>query len=89
MSKDLTVLVAGTGEPRDITIEPGTSAQDVLRQLDLDGYVLSRDGDSATFFTPTENIYPDVEDGVKLYASTDPKVGRESFGSPACPISIE
>ena len=81
MAKDLSIVVAGTGEPNDITIEPGTTARDVLRALGFKGYVLSKDGSSITFFRPKENIYPLVEDGDKLWASTDPKVGAaEGFG---------
>ena len=78
MAKDFTVVVAGTGEPRDITIEPGTTAEDVLRALNLQGYILCTDGSSTTFLERRENIYPLVEDGAKLWASTDPKVGRGS-----------
>ena len=84
MAKDFTVVVAGTGEPKDITVEPGTTAEDVLRTLGLQGYALSKDGSSSTFFQPKENIYPLVEDGAKLWASTDPKVGgAEGFGPPS------
>jgi hypothetical protein len=77
MAKDLTVAIAASGELKDITIEPGTTAEDILRTLGLQGYVLSRDGSSSTFFQPRENIYPLVEDGQKLWASTDPRVGGE------------
>ena len=75
MAKDLTVVVAASGDRKDITIEPGTSAEDILAQLDLEGYVLSKDGSSASFFKAKDNIYPEVDDGQKLWASTDPKVG--------------
>ena len=83
MAKDLTVVVAGTGEPKDITVEPGTTAEDVLRTLGLQGYVLCRDGSSSTFFQQKENIYPLVEDGAKLWASTDPKVGSAEGSGPS------
>jgi hypothetical protein len=86
MAKDLTVVVAGTGEIKDIAIESGTTADDVLRSIGLQGYALSKDGSSSTFFQRKENIYPLVEDGTKLWASTDPKVGQgEGFGPPASP----
>ena len=75
MAKELSIVVAGTGEPNDITIEPGTTAQDVLRALGFKGYVLCLDGSSSTFLGNKENIYPLVVDGDKLWASTDPKVG--------------
>ena len=76
MAKDLTIVVAASGETKDITIEPGTTAEDILQQTGLRGYVLSKDGDSAGFFAPKQNVYPKVEDGQKLWASTDPKVGE-------------
>ena len=75
MAKDLSVVTAASGERRDVSIEQGTTAEDILAQLDLQGYVLSKDGSSASFFNPKDNIYPKVEDGQKLWASTDPKVG--------------
>ena len=75
MSKDLTIVVAASGEKKDITIEPGTTAADILQQTDLQGYTLSKDGDSSTFFTPNQNIYEEVEDGQKIWASTKPDVG--------------
>ena len=76
MSKALTIVVAASGDKRDIAIEPGTTAADILEQTGLKGYVLSKDGDSSTFFAPTQNVYPEVEDGQKLWASTEPKVGE-------------
>ena len=75
MAKDLTIVVAGTGEPKDVIVDPGTTAEDVLRGLGLQGYTLCEDGSSSTFFPPDQNIYPLVVDGAKLWASTDPKVG--------------
>lgn len=81
MSKDLTIVVAASGDKKDITIDAGTTAEDVLRATGLQGYVLSKDGSSSTFLDPRENLYPDVEDGAKLWASTKPSVGGESgFG---------
>jgi len=76
MSKDLTIVVAASGDKKDVTIEPGTTASDILKQTGLQGYVLSKDGDSSTFFAPKQNVYPEVEDGQKLWATTDPKVGE-------------
>jgi len=36
--KKLSVVVAGTGQIRDIEIQPGTTAGDVLHQLTLQDY---------------------------------------------------
>jgi len=76
MPKDLTIVVAATSERKDITIEPGTTAQDILKKCGLEGYVLSKDGDSSTFFADKQNVYPEVEDGQKLWATTKPDVGE-------------
>jgi len=40
--KKLSVVVAGTGQIKDIEIEPGTTAKDILDQLGLQDYLLSK-----------------------------------------------
>jgi len=55
-------------------IQPGTTSRDVLRQLNLEGFHLSHDR-SGDFFADTENIYARVEDGDKVFASTEAPVG--------------
>jgi hypothetical protein len=39
--KKLSVVVAGTGQIRDVEIQPGTTAGDILHQLNLSDYLLS------------------------------------------------
>jgi hypothetical protein len=42
MSKRIAVKIAGSErEPLDTTIKPGTTAADILTQLNLQGYLLS------------------------------------------------
>ena len=72
--KKLSVVVAGTGQIRDIEIQPGTSAGDVLHQLNLQEYLLSK-GPNDPFFASAESIYDKVENGEKIYASTKAEVG--------------
>ena len=72
--KHLVVIVSGTGQPHDLEIQPGTTAGDVLKQIGLTGYVLQKNGENP--FGETENIYPRVEDGEKLYANSPATVGR-------------
>ena len=72
--KRLSVVVAGTGQIRDIEIEPGTSAGDVLEQLALPDYLLSK-GPNDPFFANADSIYDKVEDGEKIFASTKAEVG--------------
>lgn len=72
--KRLSVVVAGTGQIRDIEIESGTTAGDILNQLDLSGYLLSR-GPDDPFFANAESVYDKVGDGEKIFASTKAEVG--------------
>jgi hypothetical protein len=72
--KDLAVVVAGTGDLKDVKIEPGTTAGDVLHQLNLTDYLLSK-GPSEPFFAASESIYDKVKPGEKIFASTKAEVG--------------
>jgi hypothetical protein len=72
--KRLSVVVAGTGQIRDIEIQPGTTAGDVLHQLNLPDYLLSK-GPNEPFFAAAESIYDKVKDGEKIFASTKAEVG--------------
>ena len=72
--KKLSVVVAGTGQIRDVEIQPGTTAGDILHQLDLSDYLLSR-GPNEPFFASTESIFDKVNDGEKVFASTKAEVG--------------
>jgi hypothetical protein len=74
--KKLTVVVAGTGRYEDIEIQPGTTAGDVLAQLNLRDYLLSRSPNVA-FYANAESIYDKVNDGEKIFASTKATVGIE------------
>ena len=72
--KNLSVVVAGSGQIRDVAIEPGTTAGDVLHQLTLQDYLLSK-GPNEPFFAAAESIYDKVKDGEKVFASTKAEVG--------------
>jgi hypothetical protein len=72
--KKLSVVVAGTGQIRDVQIESGATARDVLTQLNLPDYLLSK-GPNDPFFAAAESIYDKVADGEKIYASTKAEVG--------------
>jgi len=75
--KNAVIIVAGTGQHHDVQVEPGTTAGDVLSQVGLNGYVLSKDN-GAHVFGNTENIYPDIDDGEKLHAASKTDVGTPS-----------
>lgn len=71
--KRVAIKVAGSTEmPKDIGINPGTTPRDICRQLSLNDYKLSKD---AQVFDDTENIYPLVSDGDKIFATTACEVG--------------
>ena len=76
--KKLSVVVAGTGQIRDIEIQPGTTARDILNQLSIPDYLLSK-GPNDPFFAAGESVYDKVNDGEKIFASTKAEVGQ-----PAC-----
>src|SRR5258706_16352747 len=72
--KKLSVVVAGTGQIHDVEIQPGTTAGDVLHQLNLQEYLLSK-GPNDPFFAATESVYDKVKGGEKIFASTKAEVG--------------
>jgi len=75
MEKNIAIIVAGAQgqEIKDLAIKPGTTARDVLQTLGLDRYVISK-GDGKVF-GPRDNVYEQVENGEKLYATTEAEVG--------------
>jgi len=75
LMKKLSVLLAGTGQIRDIEIQSGTTAGDVLNQLGIRDYLLSK-GPNDPFFAAAESIYDKVNDGEKIFASTKAEVGE-------------
>ena len=72
--KHLSVVVAGTGQIRDVEIQPGTTAGDILNQLNLRDYLLSK-GPNEPFFASADSVYDKVNDGEKIFASTKAEVG--------------
>jgi hypothetical protein len=73
--KRLSVVVAGTGQIRDVEIQPGTTAGDILNQLSLRDYLLSK-GPNDPFFAAAESVFDKVNDGEKIFASTKAEVGE-------------
>ena len=72
--KSIVVITAGTGNHSDLTIEAGTTASDILKQLNLTGYVLSKDSGQHVF-GESENVYANVDDGEKLHVASKTDVG--------------
>src|SRR5580700_3073742 len=90
--KTLSVVVAGTGDIKDLEIQPGTTAGDVLHQLNLQDYLLSK-GPNEPFFAAAESVYDKVKDGEKIFASTKAEVGLSPEGrepqQPRAAIAVE
>ncbi|MDD5697834.1 MAG: hypothetical protein PHH77_04380 [Victivallaceae bacterium] len=79
--KKATVIIAESGKHFDLEIPPGTTAQDILNQVNLgNGYVLSS-GRGQEPFGSDEVIYDQIADGCKLYASTPVEVGSGPLSS--------
>lgn len=72
--KRLSVVIAGTGQIRDVEIQSGTTAGDILNQLGLRDYLLSK-GPNEPFFAQAESVFDKVGDGEKIFASTKAEVG--------------
>ena len=81
--KNIVVIVAASGKHHDLQIEAGTTADDVLGQIGLSEYVLSKDNGHHTF-GGSENIYPEVEDGEKLHVASQTDVGSKSLNVARC-----
>jgi hypothetical protein len=79
--KKIAVVASGGGDIRDLTIEPGTTAADVLRSAGFEGFLLTKHGRNKPF-AEDEVIYPLVEDGDKLDATLKAGVGS-SIGEPS------
>jgi hypothetical protein len=73
--KNITVVSAASGQHNDLTIQPGTTVRDIRQQLSLDDRFILTPGRGSEPFGDDENIYPAIQDGAKLYASTPVEVG--------------
>ena len=79
MSKNISVRVSGadgTSEIKEITLKPGTTAGDIKKAAKLEEYNLSK-GKGKAFIADNEDVYTQVEEGDKLYASLISDVGTE------------
>lgn len=78
--KSAAVVISGAPEGdniRDVEIQPGTTAGDLLRALNLSGYLLSREGSGQHFAEP-EDIYSAIESSgfTKFRATPQAEVGK-------------
>ena len=73
--KNTTVVISESGEIHDLTIQPATTAREVLGQVGLGAAYVLTTGRGQEPFGADENVYAAVSDGAKLYASTPGEVG--------------
>jgi hypothetical protein len=88
--KRLSVKIARSErEPLDITIKPGSTAREVLAELNLEGYVLSllpNPDQFLNFFEDEEELYSKLTNGDRLCAiacseAADAFINQIAFGS--------
>ena len=76
MGKNIALVVAGSGEIRDLEISPGTRVREVLGTSGLHGYLVSA-GPDQPFLGPDDDLYQAVPEGTKVYASTPAEAGQD------------
>ena len=74
MAKRLAVVPSGSGQVKMALIEPGVTAADLKKELNLEDYLLTKP-DSTQPFADNTSLYEAVKDGEKLVATRKAEVG--------------
>ena len=74
VGKNIALVVAGSGEIRDLNISPGTKVREVMTTTGLQGYLAST-GPDRPFLRPDDDLYEAVAEGAKIFASTPAEAG--------------
>jgi hypothetical protein len=80
--KNISVVVAGSGEIRDLEIAPGVTVKEALNEAGLQGYQLSRKGNDKPL-EPGTNLYDLVDNKEKLYATPEDVTVGSSTAAPS------
>ncbi len=81
MEKQVSIVVAASGEIKDIALSPGATVREVLNEAGLHGYQLSRKG--GELLEPDTDLFEEATDSEKLYATPqDVSVGEGGSASP-------
>ena len=87
--KKLSVVVAGTGQIRDVEIQPGTTAGDILHQLNLSDYLLEQRSERAFLRQRRVGVRQGQETARRFSRQPKPRsasrYARERTRHPACP----
>ncbi len=85
MEKQISIATAASDEVKDVTISPGVTTREVLDEVGLQGYQLSRKGGEP--LGPDTDLFKNTSDGEKLFATPeDVSVGEGGSASPRFPI---
>lgn len=69
MEKQISIVVAASGEIKDIALTEGATIRDVLNEVQLQGYQLSKKGGEV--LDPNADLYAEAADREKLYATPE------------------
>ncbi len=69
MEKQISIVVAASGEIKDIGISEGATVGEVMKEANLVGYQLTRKG--GELLTPETNIFSMAMDSEKFYATPE------------------
>jgi hypothetical protein len=75
-TKTIELVVAGSGEIKDLEVGPGTKVREVLQASGLRDYHQVSIGADQPFLRPDDDVYDNVPDGGKLWATTPAVAGR-------------
>lgn len=67
MEKQVSIVVAASGEVKDVALSPGATVSEVLNEAGLQGYQLSRKGGEP--LSPDTDLYEEANESEKLYAT--------------------
>ena len=67
--KQITIVIAASGEAKDVAVSPGATIEDIKTETGLKGYQISRKGGEP--LPPNADVFTEVTDGEKLYATPE------------------
>jgi hypothetical protein len=67
--KQISIVIAASGEVKDVAVSPGATVEDIKSETGLKGYQISRKGGEP--LSSNADIFVEVADGEKLYATPE------------------
>ncbi len=81
MKRIFVQLAGAESQPVEISIMPGVTAGELVRELELFGCVLFRRADPSRFFAGEEVIYDELTEGETLIATVSAEVAQRYLRS--------